>query len=179
MSGEAADLVAHVDQALIVVTTAADDQRSGCLVGFHGQCSIEPFHYAVWLSKANLTYRVALIATHLAVHFLAAGDDQLAELFGTESGDDVDKFSRCRWSVGEGDVPTLDGCAAIVLEKVSMFDEGGDHVCFVGSPVTVTSSEAFTPLRLSATEHLEPGHDADELTAEQVEGLEADEEDDR
>ena len=59
---DADDVVEHVDQALIVVTTAANDQRSGCLVGFHTQCSIEPFRYAVWLSKANLTYRVALFA---------------------------------------------------------------------------------------------------------------------
>ena len=36
----------------------------------------------MWLSRLNLTYRVAQLASHLAVHFLTEGDRELAELFG-------------------------------------------------------------------------------------------------
>src|SRR4051794_25803257 len=62
--------VAQLDTSLVVVTAAADGQHAGCVVGFHTQCSISPQRYAVWLSKGNLTYRVSLFATHLAVHLL-------------------------------------------------------------------------------------------------------------
>jgi len=53
-------LMAALDCPLIVVTTADERERAGCLVEFHAQSSIEPQRYCVWLSKANYTYRVAL-----------------------------------------------------------------------------------------------------------------------
>jgi len=45
------------------------------------------------LSKARYTYPVALRSSHLVIHFLTADDLPLAELFGTQSGDTVDKFA--------------------------------------------------------------------------------------
>ena len=92
---------------MIVVTAQYRGERGGCLVGFHTQCSIEPPRYAVWLSKANHTTRVALQATHLAVHFLGPDDHDLAALFGEQTGDDVDKFSQCESASGPCDVPVL------------------------------------------------------------------------
>ncbi len=38
-------LMAALDSPLIVVTTADERERAGCLVGFHGQSSIEPQRY--------------------------------------------------------------------------------------------------------------------------------------
>jgi len=86
-------LMAALDSPLIVVTTAGQRERAGCLVEFHAQSSMEPQRYCVWLSKANYTYRVALQSSHLVIHFLTADDLPLAELFGTQSGDTVDKFA--------------------------------------------------------------------------------------
>ena len=79
-------LMAALDSPLIVVTTADQRERAGCLVEFHVQSSIEPQRYCVWLSKANYTYRVALQSSHLVIHFLTADDLPLAELFGTQTG---------------------------------------------------------------------------------------------
>ena len=85
-------IMSALDSPLVVVTTAVGDERAGCLVGFHAQSSIDPERYCVWLSKANHTYRVALRATHLGIHFLTARQLTMAELFGTQTGDTVDKF---------------------------------------------------------------------------------------
>jgi flavin reductase (DIM6/NTAB) family NADH-FMN oxidoreductase RutF len=156
------DLVAAADSALVVVTTASEDQRAGCLVGFHGQCSIEPFRYSVWLSRANHTHRVALFATHFAVHFLSEQDEELAELFGTTSGDQVDKFTRCEWTAGAGDVPLLTGLPAAVFERQSLWSDASDHVCLVGEPVAVQTGAAYRPLRLSGAHRLHAGHAAEE-----------------
>ena len=84
-------IMASLDAPMAVVTTAAGDERAGCLVGFHAQSSIHPGRYAVWLSKANHTYRVGLLSTHYGVHLLTRDDRPVAELFGTVSGDEVDK----------------------------------------------------------------------------------------
>src|SRR6478609_5674214 len=114
-----------VDPPLVVVTTVAEDERAGCLVGFYAQSSIGPERYCVWLSKANHTYRVALRASHLAVHFLSASDLPLAERFGTQSGEDVDKFAGLDVSPSEYGVPLLDAAPhRITLERIAMLDDG-------------------------------------------------------
>jgi flavin reductase (DIM6/NTAB) family NADH-FMN oxidoreductase RutF len=154
-------LMASADPAMVVVTTAAGDERSGCLVGFHAQSSIDPHGYAVWLSKANHTYGVALRATHLAVHFLTDADLALAKTFGTLTGDRVDKFDRVSWRRGPQGVPILSGCDhGLVGRKVTVLDDGGDHVTITVDPVEVWSREPFTPLRQSAVQDLTAAHDA-------------------
>jgi flavin reductase (DIM6/NTAB) family NADH-FMN oxidoreductase RutF len=160
------ELVAQLDPAMAVVTTASGDERAGCLIGFHAQCSIEPRRYAVWLSKANHTYRVAVHADYLAVHFLAQGDLEVARLFGTVSGDRVDKFSQCAWDAGPGGVPLLVGCPnRFVAGRVSMLDEGSDHVCFVVEPMEAWTAGDLQPLRLSRAKVLDPGHEAQDRPA--------------
>ena len=52
-----ADLMTSLDHPMAIVTTASGEVRSGCLVGFHSQCGIDPPRYAIWLSKGNHTYR--------------------------------------------------------------------------------------------------------------------------
>lgn len=156
------DLVAALDTPLVIVTTASNGQRAGCVVGFHTQCSIAPPRFAVWLSKANLTYRVSLFATHLAVHVPSADDHDLIELFGGVSGDDVDKFARCDWTPGPADVPLLTRCPSrMVLERVTAWDDSSDHVCFVGIPLEAHVEPGLAPLHLSAV-HIDAGHEADE-----------------
>ncbi|MGH3334947.1 MAG: flavin reductase family protein, partial [Nocardioides sp.] len=103
-------LMAAADPPLIVVTTGAEDEQAGCLVGFHVQSSITPQHYCVWLSKANHTYRVALRAKHFAVHFLTRADLPIAERFGTRSGEDTDKFAGLDIDLDDNGVPLLAAC---------------------------------------------------------------------
>jgi flavin reductase (DIM6/NTAB) family NADH-FMN oxidoreductase RutF len=156
-------LAACADPAMVVVTTAIDGERAGCLVGFHAQSSIEPPRYCVWLSKANHTYRVAQRATHLAVHFLSAADFDLAEWFGTRTGDTVDKFADLAVTVAQGGTPVLDDCPnRLVLRRTALLDEGGDHICVVGDVIAVETAGTFAPLRLSNSAGLRAGHDNDE-----------------
>ena len=63
-------LVSMLDYPMYIVTTQADDERAGCLVGFTSQVSIGPPRFLVGLSERNHTFRVAQRATHLAVHLL-------------------------------------------------------------------------------------------------------------
>ena len=156
-------LVGGFDGPMAIVTTAAGAERAGCLVGFHSQSSIDPRRYAVWLSKANHTFRVAVLATHFAVHLPTPDAYDLAELFGGLSGDDVDKFARCRWQPGSEGVPLLVRCPhRLVVRKTALLDEGGDHVCLVTEPVEVHGEGPFEPLRLRDVLAITPGHEASE-----------------
>jgi flavin reductase (DIM6/NTAB) family NADH-FMN oxidoreductase RutF len=158
-------LMQTLDAPLVVVTATDGRERAGCLVGFHSQCSIDPVRYAVWLSKANHTYRVSLLAEHVGVHLLTDHDHPLAELFGGHSGDQLDKFDRCGWTAGPHGVPVLHNCAAsFVGRREALFDGGTDHVCFVLSPIDVRDDRdaGMRPLRLHQVGDITPGHEAEE-----------------
>jgi flavin reductase (DIM6/NTAB) family NADH-FMN oxidoreductase RutF len=147
-----------VNAALVVVTAAHNGERSGCLVGFHSQCSIDPVRYAVWISRLNHTYPIATRSDHLGLHFLDESDHDLASTFGGMSGDDVDKFAGVEWSVGDFDVPILTNCKTVVIAtRVTCLDDGGDHVGIVCEPVA-SAVERFRPLRLLDVQDITPGH---------------------
>jgi flavin reductase (DIM6/NTAB) family NADH-FMN oxidoreductase RutF len=155
-------VVADLDYPVFVVTTVARDtgERAGCLVGFLTQCSIDPIRFLVCLSVRNHTYRVAERADTLAVHVLGTTRHDLAELFGQDTGDDIDKFARCDWTAGPGGVPLLTGAprrfAGAILHRSPL----GDHVGFLVSPTTAERGDDEPPLMFSSVRDLSPGHEA-------------------
>lgn len=150
------------DPSMVIVTTAVGDERSGCLVGFHCQAAISPRRYAVWLSTVNHTTGLAPLATHFAVHFLTERDHDLAELFGSTSDDDIDKFEHCDWTPGPGGVPLLSRCAnRFVGRRVALLDTDGDHRCLTLEPLSATAAQQpRPPLRLSDVSDVEASHPA-------------------
>lgn len=143
-------LRAAVDRPLIVVTMAGQRERAGYLVEFHVQSSIEPQRYCVWLSKANSTHRVALQSSHPVIHFLTADDLPLTELLGTQTGDTVDKFAGLPVDSGPGGAPVLRQCPHwLAVRRITLLDEGGDHVCLTTEPVAVHTAGPFRPQPLS------------------------------
>jgi flavin reductase (DIM6/NTAB) family NADH-FMN oxidoreductase RutF len=167
MSGQQFDtLMASLDNAMIVVTASAGEERAGCLVGFHAQSGIDPERFCIWLSKANHTYRIGLRSPHFGVHFLTRDDSALAALFGTQTGDTTDKFAGLRVEQGPDGVPVLVDCPhRLVVRRTAMLDEGGDHLCVATEVVEVHSGGPFDPLRLSDVQDLTPGHEAEERHA--------------
>lgn len=123
-------LMAQLDYSLLIVTAAAGEERAGCLVGFASQVSIDPPRFLVGLSVKNRTYRVANAeagADVLVVHFVPEQAEDLADLFGGQTGDEVDKFARCQWRDGPGGAPVLSELenwfAGRVLDRIPL----GDH----------------------------------------------------
>ncbi|MER6779570.1 MULTISPECIES: flavin reductase family protein [unclassified Streptomyces] len=152
-----------LDGPMYVVTAASRGELAGCLVGFASQCSIDPPRFVVWLSIANHTYRVARGAGHLTVHLLHRDDRVLAELFGGETGDRVDKFARVGWRPGEAHSPVLEQLSTWFTGRIEGRIEGGDHVGFLLVPVAVCPRSEGPPpplLRYRELRHLEPGHPA-------------------
>ncbi len=161
MSADAAgEILGDLDYPMLVVTAAAGGRRSGCLVGFASQCSISPSLLMVWISKVNHTYPVAMGADALGVHFLSRADGALAELFGGETGDDVDKFAQCRWHEGALGVPLLDACTRWWVGSVVDRIETGDHVGHLLEPVEAAAGPWPGQLPFQAVRRLAPGHPA-------------------
>ena len=157
---EFSNLVGDLDYPMMVVTAAAHTERAGCLVGFATQCSIDPPRFAVWISRKNHTLRVARDARVLAVHFLSVGDVPLAELFGGETGDEVDKFARCQWRDGPQGVPVLEDCRRWFAGEVIEQFPTEDHVGFLLAPMTVESGPWAGQLGFQTARAISPGHEA-------------------
>lgn len=129
----------------------------GCLVGFATQCSIDPLRFLACLSNKNRTYRLAVDATHMAVHVVPEDRQDLAELFGGETADEVDKLARCEWSAGPGGVPIITGCPYLVGRVGERF-EVGDHAAFV---LDVLETQGATrAMSFQRAKRIEPGHEA-------------------
>jgi flavin reductase (DIM6/NTAB) family NADH-FMN oxidoreductase RutF len=152
-------LVSELDYPMFIVTTVAGDgERSGCLIGFATQISIKPPRFLVGLSEKNRTYRVAQRAAHVAVHFVPSDGEGLARLFGSETGDEVDKFARCAWHEGPAGLPILDDLpnwfAARILARVP----GGDHDALILDPIAAERQAEEAELTFHRAKRIEPGH---------------------
>jgi flavin reductase (DIM6/NTAB) family NADH-FMN oxidoreductase RutF len=152
-------LVSELDYPMFVVTGTGAGERVGCLVGFATQCSIDPPRFLVCLSKQNRTYRVARDAELLAVHFLPADEEDLAELFGGETGDRVDKFERTQWTEGPGGVPLLERCRNRFVGRVVERTDAGDHVAFVLEPVAAEKGHPGDQFPFHRAKRIVAGHE--------------------
>lgn len=152
-----AQLATTLDYPLYVVTTAVGEERSGCLIGFATQCSIHPPRFLACLSNKNHTFRLAMRAQVLAVHVVEKGNRELAELFGEQTGDKVDKFAGVAWRWEHG-VPVLEGCerwfAGTIMERV----EFGDHVGFLLEPLDTEPGPPSGQLTFQQARDIEAGH---------------------
>jgi flavin reductase (DIM6/NTAB) family NADH-FMN oxidoreductase RutF len=153
------ELLARLDYPMFIVTLAVDGERSGCLVGFTTQGSIDPPRFIVCLSERNHTFALAQKADVLVVHMVPSDAVDLAELFGGETGDEIDKFARCDWSQGPAGTPVLDRCenwfAGRILERFDV----GDHHAFLLEPFESHSDGDERQFDFHRAKRIEPGHE--------------------
>lgn len=149
-----------LDYPLYVVTTVHEGQHSGCLVGFAGQVSIDPPQMLVCISDKNHTHALARHAGQAAVHVLSPDQQDLARLFGEETGDETDKFRQCAWQPGPGGLPLLDDAARRMVGRVVQRIPFADHLGLLLDPVEVSVSERPVAYTLRCAADMEPGHPA-------------------
>lgn len=152
-------LAGSLDYPLFIVTAADGQRREGCVIGFATQSSFHPPRFLACLSRENRTYRFALGVDALAVHLIPRSQRQLAELFGGETGDDVDKFARCAWQPGPRGLPILAGCPSWFAGEVRDRLDLGDHVGFLLEPFAAHHEPGAEIVYLQAVKDaIDPGH---------------------
>lgn len=152
-------LVGELDYSLFIVTAGSGEERSGCLVGFASQVSIHPQRFLICVSVKNHTFGVARRASVLVVHFVPEHAEELALLFGGETGDEVDKFAGCQWREGPEGTPVLteleDWFVCHVLQQLDF----GDHWGFLLEPIDGEAHRSGSPLTFRRAKWIEPGHE--------------------
>jgi flavin reductase (DIM6/NTAB) family NADH-FMN oxidoreductase RutF len=151
-----------LDGPMVIVTANDGRERSGCLVGFSTQCSIDPRRWLVCISKLNHTLGVAQRAPTLAIHLLREDQLPLARLFGGTTEDVADKFAHCAWRDGPDGVPLLDGCDWVAGEVLQRIDTG-DHVAHIVAVRHSGQQHAPAPqLGFQLAKTIDAGHPPDE-----------------
>ncbi len=143
-----------------IATAFADGRRAGCLVGFASQVSIDPERFLLCISRANATFPVAMAAERLGVHAVTERERGLAELFGGETGDEVDKFARCEWKPAEDGTPILSACPTWFVGRIVDRIDLGDHVGCVVAPERWGGGGPIVQLTERDLGEVEPGHPA-------------------
>jgi flavin reductase (DIM6/NTAB) family NADH-FMN oxidoreductase RutF len=152
-------LMAQLDYPMFIVTTAAGGERAGCLVGFASQVSIDPPRFLAGLSVKNRTFRVASEAEVLVVHLVPQEAEELAELFGGETGDETDKFAQCRWRPGPAGAPVLTDLENWFAGLIVGRHDLGDHRGFLLEPIEGQAGESEAGLTFRRAKGIEPGHE--------------------
>lgn len=150
-------LVARLDAPMFVVTTGKPE-RAGCLIGFATQTSVKPPRFLACISEKNRTYDAVRAADVVVVHFLGAAHRPVAELFGGETGDEVDKFELCAWQPGPGGAPVLDDCAGWFAGKVLERHILGDHLGLLLEPFEGEDRGGDPGLGFQEAKQIAPGH---------------------
>jgi flavin reductase (DIM6/NTAB) family NADH-FMN oxidoreductase RutF len=151
-------LVAQLDYPMFIATVAAGGERAGCLIGFATQCSIHPARFLAGISDKNRTFRVASGADSMAIHLVPENANELAELFGGETGDEIDKFERCEWHEGPGGVPMLDELPNRFVGRILERLDAGDHDALLLEPLAAERPEPEEELTFHRAKRIEPGH---------------------
>jgi flavin reductase (DIM6/NTAB) family NADH-FMN oxidoreductase RutF len=150
-------LVARLDAPVYIVTVAGDPP-AGCLIGFATQTSVTPARFLACISRKNHTFDVVRSAETVVVHFLGSENKPLAELFGGETGDEVDKFELCSWTPGPGGAPVLDDCPGWFAGRVLERHDVGDHIGLLLEPFDGEDRGRDPDLSFQDVKEIDPGH---------------------
>jgi flavin reductase (DIM6/NTAB) family NADH-FMN oxidoreductase RutF len=155
------ELVGDLEYPMFIVTARAPDGEAlGCLIGFATQMSIDPPRFAICLSHKNRTFRRGGDSALLGVHCVPADADDLAQLFGGSTGDEVDKFSETGWQEGPDGVPLLDACPNRFVGRVVWRMEAGDHDAFLLEPIVAEAQAGHGEFTFHRARRIDPGHEA-------------------
>lgn len=154
-----AELAQQLDYPLFIVTTAAEGELDGCLIGFASQVSIKPPRFLACLSVKNRTYRIATHADVVIVHFVPDHATDLAERFGGETGDEIDKFDHVDWRPGPGGAPIVTRLESWFAGRIRQRLDLGDHCGLLLEPIAGHAGPGESPLTFHRAKSIEPGHE--------------------
>jgi flavin reductase (DIM6/NTAB) family NADH-FMN oxidoreductase RutF len=149
----------RIDFPYFVVTVRTPDgDMSGCLAGFVTQCSIDPPNFLVCVAKVNHTFEVAERSTAMGLHLLGKDQQELARIFGEETGDLVDKFAQCDWRLGVTGAPLLVESAVSLEGPILGHFSAGDHEAYLIRAERAVGGSYDGLLMYRDAPHFHPGH---------------------
>ena len=121
-----------------IVTTMTDRGPLGMTVSSFATVSLDP-PLILWSpARKSARFPAFEAASHFAVHVLSAEQRELA---GTFAKSGIEAFDNLEYTLGIGDTPLLEGCAARFECNHAAGHDGGDHLIVVGEVLRISASE--------------------------------------
>lgn len=134
---ELRDALGRFATGVTIVTTMTSDGPLGMTANSFASVSLSP-PLVLWSPARRSTRFPAFeMASHFAVHVLAADQEHLARRFAREGRN----FSGLPDAKGHGEAPLFDGCAARFECRHSAGYDGGDHLIVVGEVLRLRIEE--------------------------------------
>jgi 3-hydroxy-9,10-secoandrosta-1,3,5(10)-triene-9,17-dione monooxygenase reductase component len=122
-------VLGHFCTGVTVVTTLDEDGPAGFACQSFAALSLDPPLVLFCPNRSSATWPRIARAGRFCANVLAAGQEELARVFGTSG---TDKFAGVPWSPSPSGAPVLAGALTWVDCRVEAVHEGGDHHVVLG-----------------------------------------------
>ncbi|MDO9538359.1 MAG: flavin reductase family protein [Thermoplasmata archaeon] len=144
-TGKALSFISH---PVAIITVNDGKKINGMTAAWVTQISIEPPILCVSISPKRHTWKMLAKVEYFGVCMLAEGQEKIANVFGTKSGNNVDKFGMMDIApfMGAHKVPLIpDSLAGFVCRKSHQVEQG-DHFALFGEVVEAWKGPEKRPL---------------------------------
>ena len=128
---------------VVVVTAAGENGPVGFTATSLTSVSLDPPMVSFALARSASAWPGVSVASRVAVHLLARGQDALARTFATSG---IDRFADVSWHPGDSGEPLLDDCAAYLCCDVVAHVPAGDHAMVLAEVTAAYVGDAGPPL---------------------------------
>ena len=122
-------VLGHFCTGVTVITTVDEGGPAGFACQSFAALSLDPPLVLFCPSRSSATWPRIARAGHFCANVLAAGQEELARVFGTSG---ADKFTGVPWSPSPSGAPVLAGALTWVDCTVEAVHEAGDHHVVLG-----------------------------------------------
>ena len=143
------DALTLISHPVSIITARQGEKINGMTAAWVCEVSSEPPMLCVSIHPKRYTWQMLENSEFFGVCMLHAGQEKLAEAFGTASGRKTDKFEMLKIEpfLGKNDIPLIPGSlAAMVCKKIKSV-EAGDHFAVFGEVIEAWKGPEARPLK--------------------------------
>jgi 3-hydroxy-9,10-secoandrosta-1,3,5(10)-triene-9,17-dione monooxygenase reductase component len=141
--GRFRQVLGHFCTGVTVIAGCDEGGPAGFACQSFAALSLDPPLVLFCPSRSSATWPRIARAGHFCANVLAAGQRELARVFGTSG---ADKFAGVAWSPSSSGAPVLDGVLTWAGCAVEAVHEAGDHYVVVGRVTELGGCRAGQPL---------------------------------
>jgi 3-hydroxy-9,10-secoandrosta-1,3,5(10)-triene-9,17-dione monooxygenase reductase component len=144
--GRFRQVLGHFCTGVTVITTVDEAGPAGFTCQSFAALSLDPPLVLFCPSRSSATWPRIAQAGHFCANLLAAGQRDLARVFGTSGIGGADRFAGVAWSASPSGAPVLAGVLTWVECTVEAVHEAGDHYVVLGRVTWLGASAGEPPL---------------------------------
>lgn len=130
------DAIGKLYSSVVVVTMNQQNKINGITVAWITRVSINPKLIAISIGKSRYSHELLMNSRYYGVCILSNKQKKIADIFGTYSGRNYNKFKDVDFSFSENKLPIIKGSIAFIeCEIINKYD-AGDHTLFIGKVIS-------------------------------------------